>query len=109
MQPEGIDIDAGAATPLVSPGPLRMSLWQRRRCRGNSHRAAFAKFVLERHLAYGARDQFAAAHPAPTAASDLNATIADAKLYSLLGGHGDTDDDDGSAGGACPAGETPTT
>lgn len=115
MQPEdpGIDIDAGAATPLVSPGPLRGSGCRlaRRRCRGDSRRgghAAFAKFVLERHSADGARDQFAAAHPAPTAASDLNATIADDELYALLGGDSDTDDDNGPAEGAGPAGETQT-
>ena len=61
---------------------------------------------MEHHSADGARDQFAAAHRAPTAARDLNATIADDQLYALLGGDGDTDDDNGPAGGAGPAGET---
>ena len=108
MQPEGIDIDAGAATPLVSPGPLRGSGCRlaRRRCRGDSRRggrAAFAKFVLDRHSADGARDQVAAAgkahlqaHPAP--AADLIATIPEDELYALLGGDDDDADDNGPAG-----------
>ena len=68
-------------------------------------RAAFAKFVLERHSADGARDQFATAwkayvqaHPSPTSA-DLNASTADDELYALLGGDSG-DEDDGPAGGA---------
>jgi len=75
-------------------------------------RAAFAKFVLERHSADGARDQFATAwkayvqaHPAPT--SDLNASIADDELYALLGGD-DGDEDAGGAGGGDSGGEAST-
>ena len=117
MQPEGIDIDAGAATPLLTMARRRHYCRQGhsgcrppllRRCRGDLRLAVFAKFVLERHSAGGARDQFAAAHRAPTAASDLNATIADDELYALLGGDSDTDDDNGPAEGAGPAGETQT-
>ena len=75
-------------------------------------RATFAKFVLERHSADGARDQFATAwkayvqaHPAPT--SDLNTSTADDELYSLLGGDSG-DEDDGPAGGGGLGGELAT-
>lgn len=74
-----------------------------------SSRAAFAKFVLERHSADGARDQFATAwkayvldHPVPT--PDLNASTADDELYALLGGN----DGDEAAGGGGSGGESST-
>ena len=110
MQSEGIDIDAGAATPLVSP----LTRQSHSGCRLGSDAAAEATraALLSPSPSWNAiwqslGDQFAVAHPAPAAASDLNATIADDELYELLGGDGDTDDDDGPACGAGPAGETP--
>ena len=109
MQSEGIDIDAGAATPLLGPLVSPLTRQSHSGCRLGSDAATEATraALLSPSSSWNAilpslGDQFAVAHPALAAASDLNATIADDELYALLGGDGDNNDDDGLACGAGP-------